>query len=441
MIAKSKIVAGLLAAWLLPGCGATEQAGEVRTASASRTESPAAVSRKPAHGAAPLSQAASIDRALRAAVAYLVERQSPDGAWRSSVYGPFKEGDALTPLVLATLIDAQASLHDPKVTAAIDKAAGYLVSFVDEHGAIRPPKVGMAYPVYTAAGAAIALSRLPSVDPDHKARDGWLAYLRERQLTESLGWQADDSQYGGWGYAPDLPLKPAAGQPLGNLAEPNISATVFALVALRAAGAPADDPAVQKALRYVSRCQNYAADAAMVDERFDDGGFHFMIGDPVRNKAGALGVDRHGRKRFASYGSATADGLRALALCGVPADDPRIRAAWQWTQRNFSPAAHPGKYARDREAARPAVYFYYCYSLAEALAIPAMSDAIDAESKATWATALARALAERQIPDGSWQNHAVDVREDDPLVATSLAASALARCRGIAARENRRRDP
>jgi hypothetical protein len=39
-------------------------------------------------------------------------------------------------------------------------------------------------------------------------------------------------------------------------------------------------------------------------------------------------------------------------------------------------------------------------------------------------------LLKRQRDDGSWSNPAVLVREDDPLVATSLAMRALADCRG-----------
>jgi hypothetical protein len=47
------------------------------------------------------------------------------------------------------------------------------------------------------------------------------------------------------------------------------------------------------------------------------------------------------------------------------------------------------------------------------------------------AKALAAALIERQKPDGSWINDAVDVREDDPLVATPLAMMALADCQRV----------
>jgi hypothetical protein len=47
-----------------------------------------------------------------------------------------------------------------------------------------------------------------------------------------------------------------------------------------------------------------------------------------------------------------------------------------------------------------------------------------------WAEAVAGELLRRQAADGSWCNPAVDVREDEPVVATSLAAATLAACLG-----------
>jgi hypothetical protein len=46
-----------------------------------------------------------------------------------------------------------------------------------------------------------------------------------------------------------------------------------------------------------------------------------------------------------------------------------------------------------------------------------------------WAKDLARELIQRQRADGSWVNPLVPQREDDPLVATSMAVLALNACR------------
>src|SRR5262245_2518044 len=294
-----------------------------------------------------------VDRALSTAASFLLKQQADDGSWRSDHYGPFKEGGALTPLVVHTLL----VLPDSKETQTTHgKGADYLAARVTADGRIDPGPQGFSYPLYTSAGAVQVLS-YPSNDRHRKARDSWLGYLRERQLVEALGWQSDDKPYGGWGYCAVMPRKPKPGEALAPLTESNLSATVFALDALHAAGVKADDPAFRKALAFVRRCQNFSDDPKQREEVFDDGGFFFIYDDAVRNKAGAAGKDRSGRERYYSYGSTTADGWRALLLCGRPADDARVRAARAWTETHFRADAHPGKYAADREAARDAVYY------------------------------------------------------------------------------------
>ena len=210
--------------------------------------------------------------------------------------------------------------------------------------------------------------------------------------------------------------------------ESNLSATAFALEALRAAGVASDDPAYRSALTFVKRCQNFADDG-QPNTPFDDGGFFFIYDDAARNKAGIAGKDRSGRERFASYGSMTADGLRALTLCGRPADDPRVVAARSWLEMNFRADSHPGKYAEDRRHNRDAVYFYYCCSVARALLAARLDELQTSGGKVRWAETLADALIRRQREDGRWSNPLVPQREDDPLVGTCLAASALAACR------------
>ena len=48
----------------------------------------------------------------------------------------------------------------------------------------------------------------PTATDFAKHRDAWVKYLKERQLTEKLGWKPEDKQYGGWGYCRVIPKKP-----------------------------------------------------------------------------------------------------------------------------------------------------------------------------------------------------------------------------------------
>src|SRR5205823_1093275 len=57
---------------------------------------------------------------LAKAATFLAAKQSADGAWRSDLVGTFKDGTALTPLVLLALLHA-----DPK-SPSIPKAASWL---------------------------------------------------------------------------------------------------------------------------------------------------------------------------------------------------------------------------------------------------------------------------------------------------------------------------
>ncbi len=74
----------------------------------------------------------------------------------------------------------------------------------------------------------------------------WQELLRSQQLTESQGWEPSDIRFGGWSYAAEPPRKPTDGKPLPPLSEPNLSATLFAIEALIAAGA--NDAAIANGL-------------------------------------------------------------------------------------------------------------------------------------------------------------------------------------------------
>jgi squalene-hopene/tetraprenyl-beta-curcumene cyclase len=369
-------------------------------------------------------QVRELDHALRRAAEFLIEAQSSDGSWRSDLYGPFKDGASLTPLVLRTLLVLPPARES---VGCYRKGVEYLAALVKGDGSIDVGSHGLSYPVYSASAAVQVLSQ-PCNARHGKARDAWLSYLRERQLTERLGWQPADKPYGGWGYCPLLPRKPGAGEPLHPLTESNLSATVFALEALRAAGASAEDEAFGRALTFVRRCQNFSDDPKARDEKYDDGGFYFIYDDPVRNKAGVAGKDRSGKERYHSYGSTTADGWRALLLCGCRAHDQRVAAARSWMERSFRADSHPGNYREEREVNRAAVYYYYCCSVSQTLVQAGIRGLKTPERREPWEELLAGELLQRQEKNGSWENPVVPQREDEPLVATSLAALALVHC-------------
>jgi hypothetical protein len=369
-----------------------------------------------------------VDRSLTRAVEYLAARQDRDGAWRSDFYGPLKDGPSLTPLVVCAL--QTGTIWSPDYSegrTAARKGLAYLAAMVRPDGTIDEGPRGLGQPVYTAALATVALWD-GGADRYRPARDAWLKYLRERQLTEALGWDPSDRQYGGWGYCVVIPRKPAPGEGGPPLLESNLSATRFALAALQATKPPPDDPALKAAQVFVKRCQNYADDPDSGDPAFDDGGFFFIYDDSVRNKAGVAGRDRSGRERFASYGSATADGLTCLRSCSLK-DDPRAGAARRWLESQFDASTHPGRYAEDCEASRDAVYYYYCRGLATALLSHGAETIDTAAGGVRWAEVLADELMRRQREDGSWANDLPAQRENDPLIATAEAVQALACCR------------
>jgi hypothetical protein len=371
-----------------------------------------------------------VDRALGAAIRFLITSQSPDGAWRSPTYGVFKDGLSLTPMVL------KAVTFGPEVAGSANarrRGADYLVARVRADGSIDDGPIGMTYPVYTASAAVIALTHL-DFPASRAARDGWLRELRRRQLTEELGWQPDDPAFGGWGYSIEPASKSNAVLEPARQVDADLSSTLFAIGALRIAGLGADEPTIRKALTFIERCQNFAVRDQDRDPRYDDGGFFFSPTDPVRNKAGVAGTDRHGRLRYHSYGSATADGLRALLRCGLAHDHPRVLAARAWLEGHFSAAFHPGKFEIAREVDRDATYFYYAWSVAHAFRSIGIVEIHCRGQRIAWAEALSQELIRRQRGDGSWTNRFTASKEDDPKVATSFAVGALGICRSFLAR-------
>lgn len=368
-----------------------------------------------------------VDAALAKAAAWLVDGQGEDGSWRSGEYGALRDGASLTPTVCTTLYYLPQGGRATR--EAFDRGRAFLAGLVDEQGAL--VEEFYPFPIYSAATASWVAVLGDQDEHARRVQKAWIAFLRRRQFTEALGWSEDDAQFGGWGYTVRPPQKPEA-EAAAPLPDANISATLFALGGLSNAQTPLDDPAIIAARRFVTRCQNFARGAESSDEPAFDGGFYFSPTDHARNKAGKIGVGGESSS-YRSYGSATADGLRALLRCGYEPAHPRVTAAADWLRRNFSAAHNPGDFAEEHARLRDSYYYYYCWSAAHALLHlgqgPFVQRHDDGASDTDWVKQLTKALLARQSDDGAWRNRFRDAKEDDPLVATPLAAAALAVCR------------
>jgi len=356
---------------------------------------------------------ARIDAALARAGRFLIAAQGDDGAIRSDHYAYFRDGYSLTPLALAALYGVP---DDPRIAAAYARGVDFLVTMLAPDGRVREDLYGPRYPLYSTAIATIVLN-VPKNQRHRAARDALIGALRRLQLGPELDWKPDDLSFGGWSYGFELPRRPAV---VDESVTANLSATLYAVGALRLAGVPIDDPALVRARNFVERCQNFGGPG-------DDGGFFFSPAIADGNKAGALEGGAPGRYR--SYGSMTADGVRALVRLGVAVDHPRIVAAAAWLEAHFDTEKNPGDFAAVAEVRRDSSYFYWTWSAAHALRDLGKTSLHTPHGEVRWASALAETLLARQRADGSWANPQSEMREDDPIVATSFATAALAVCR------------
>jgi hypothetical protein len=365
-----------------------------------------------------------IDDSLRRAGLYLAKTQSKDGAWRSNVYGALKEGFSLTPLAANALFFMPQGGKEVKV--AFNKSVQFLIRPVNKKGFIDPPDTGFTYPTMSAAIICRVLGLRDKTPEIQRAHDAWLAYLMNRRLGPQLGWKPEDLEFGAWGFCPVVPRKPGPGDLKPIFDESNIVATIFGVAAMRGAQPPIRRQVYDEVLLFIKRCQNFSDDPAQHEASFDDGGFFFIPTDEVQNRAGTAGKDKLGRLRYKSYGSVTADGLRALIRLGEKPDSPRVVAARKWLEWNFSSTTNPGDFKGDRAIIQDAAYYYYVWAVTHAFLALNLTEIETREGKINWIPVLCEELLKRQKPDGSWKSGQGDAKEDDPVIATSFATSTLA---------------
>ncbi|RMF39554.1 MAG: hypothetical protein D6753_13565 [Planctomycetota bacterium] len=328
------------------------------------------------------------------AVEYLRVR----GQQRDGSFSP-QTGIGPTGLVAAGLLSVGTPPNDPVVRKALD----YLLQHVQPDGGIYAPDS-----LHRNYDTCIAIMALSQANRDGTYSDVLAKaekFVKNLQWDEGEGKTPADVEYGGAGY--------------GSKSRPDLSNTSYLVDALHSLGRGPDDEAIQKALIFVSRCQNLESPHNTTEfaAKINDGGFYYTVAGGGESKAGTT---PEGGLR--SYGSMTYAGLKSMIYAGVDAQDPRVRAAVDFLRRHYDLESNPG-------VGRQGLFYYY-HTMAKALDAfgqPLFADA--AGKNHDWRAELRNKLAELQRPDGSWVNSTTRWMEGDPNLVTAYALLALSHCR------------
>ena len=192
---------------------------------------------------------------------------------------------------------------------------------------------------------------------------------------------------------------------------------LFRSEALLEAGVPKDDPAVQRALKFVSRCQNLPGESQ--DQPFaakatedDKGGFVYKPDPddkPHQTPDGGL----------RSLGAMTYGGLKSFLYAGVDKKDPRVKGAIKWISAHYTLDENPGM--------GKAGLFYYYHTFGKAMA--ALGDDMFEDAKGKkhdWRKELLDAVKAKQRDDGGFINKDdMAFGEQDDNLATAFALLTL----------------
>ena len=346
-------------------------------------------------GPEPAAWQKSADRAI----AFLKSSQDQAGSWSA------KRSPGVTGIVVTGLLRS-GRVRPDEVPAA--SGLTYIESLINEkagHIAGGDPKPQLLN--YVTSVNVMALQAANRDDKYRKVIGDAAAYLKNLQFDEGEGKSPKDDFYGGSGY--------------DSKSRPDLSNTQMFLDALQAAGVSKNDPALQRAMIFVSRCQNYKSE--FNDQpwagKINDGSFIYSAADGGESKTDEPGV-------FRGYGSMTYAGVKSMIYCGVSKDDPRMKKALEWLRSHYTVDENPGM----PPALRQRGLYYYYHTMAKCLDALGDDAFVDAAGvKHDWRAEITAALIKRQRPDGSWVNETDRWMEGDPNLVTGYALLTLSYCK------------
>lgn len=312
-------------------------------------------------------------------------------------FEPQRAGPGVTAIIVAGLIRNGYPVDDPVVA----KGMKYLESQIQEDGGIYNRFLAN----YT---TCIALVTFQEANKSGKY-DKVIASANKFIKTLQQGGPEENLPFGGFGYDAK--------------SRPDVSNTHFAVEALIAAGVPKDDPAIQNAIRFLSKCQNLPSEAnkeayAKKASEQDKGGFVYNPSEAGNAKSPK--VTPEGGLR--SEGAMTYAGLKSFLYAGVGKTDPRVVAALGWIRKNYTLEENPGQ-------GEAGLYYYYT-TFAKAMSVLGEDNFEDAAGKKhDWKMELFTTLKTKQSEKGSWTNKNGAFLESSPELATAFAVLALSYCK------------
>lgn len=343
----------------------------------------------------------SWDEIVDKAIAYLRTTQREDGGW-SSDKTPGVTGIVLTGLFKTGKVGPENPMGE--------KALKFIENLVNKEGHIagKDPRVQLKNYVTSVNVMALVAANRP--DRYKKVIADASAFLKKLQWDEEEGKNPKDDFYGGAGY--------------DSKSRPDLSNTQMFLDALKEAGIAKDDPALAKALTFVSRCQNLKGENN--DQpwagKINDGSFIYSAAGGGQTKVEG-GSPETG---LAGYGSMTYAGVKSMIHCGVTKNDPRMVKALEWLKKHYTLETNPGMPKGQEHRG----LFYYYHTMAKTLDVLEVDEFVDAEGKKhNWRAELIEVLGKSQDKDGGWINDKDQWMEGDKNLVTGYALMALALCK------------
>ena len=341
---------------------------------------------------APAADEAAVKAAIAKAAAFLATCQDEQGSFKADL------GPAVSGLVVTALVRSGTPADDPVVTKGLD----YLLTFRQPDGGIYSPDSPVAN--YETSIAMLALAACNAEGRLADEIDGAVKFVKKLQWDDGEGKGENDPAFGGAGY--------------GKKSRPDLSNTAFMIEALRTVGESESDPAIQRALVFVSRTQNLPGPGNPLPfpDKNPDGGFYYT---PANGGESQAGTTENGGLR--SYASMTYAGLKSMIFAGLKPDDPRVKAATEWLKKHYTFEENPGM-------GQAGLYYFY-HTASKALGVLGADRFTDAAGQAhDWRDELTTALLTRQRADGSWANPNERWMEGEPVLTTAYALLALANC-------------